>query len=729
MTIRRHLLRLVLACIIPAWLVAAVLIVLAYNNMRTASEDHLQYMARAMSTAVDREMATFKASLHSLAASPALNSNDFAEFHREAASFAHNYEGFSIVLTDANGQQVVDSLYTFGSPPRQRPVTDAATAVIDTGREVIGNLWSEVANRGSQFSVEVPVRRGGKVAYSLGLNVPAEQFNRLLAEQDFGRFMLAAVIDASGHIVTRYPYLDSYVGRTANPPLLAAMARADEGLTDIETFEGFPATAAFVRSRASGWTVVVGFSKATLTAELTSWLWWIAGATVLGAVVGLGLALRIGGGISLSIAALRAPATALGRGETVRVPAMLLDETNEVGQALVLASERLRQQAADRDRAESALKLTQFAVDHADEAIFFVTPGGRIIVGNHGAEKMLGYTSEQLRTLTVRDLNPGRGDENWDDHWRNLVREGVLHYSADLYRSDGSKFPAEITANHVKYEGKEYGVSFARDVTERRQREQDLRRALKAAEELTVQLRSSETALVGKVVELNKANAALEEFAQILAHHLQEPVRQQYAFAQRLERILPAPLADDAQRALDFVLDGALRQRALLRDVQLYFAIDKLPHEHGLCRSNAALDAAIHKLDAKIQAGNAMVEAGELPGLRINETRLAEVFTILVENSLHYGHQGVPVRVCVAVESRDGRSIVTVTDNGIGVAAEFHERVFKVFERLYPEKSAGTGIGLALARRIIEAAAGTIWIETPDDGGTRVCFALPTDEE
>jgi signal transduction histidine kinase len=228
-----------------------------------------------------------------------------------------------------------------------------------------------------------------------------------------------------------------------------------------------------------------------------------------------------------------------------------------------------------------------------------------------------------------------------------------------------------------------------------------------------------------------RATGDIDDFAYVLAHHLQEPLRAQYTYAQRLERVLPAPLSAEAKEALDFLRAGALRQRALLRDVQRYLTIGRGAEIRGSCAATAAASAALRGLGARLEAADGLVDLdGELPTVAMDAFHLEELFTVLLDNAISYAREGVPPRVRVSAQ-RDGRMAeFAVTDNGVGVPEEFRERVFKVFERLGPDggtdnASTGTGIGLALARKIVEAAHGRIWIDAAPDGGAMVRFTLP----
>ncbi|MBI5163967.1 MAG: hypothetical protein HY985_08690 [Magnetospirillum sp.] len=231
--------------------------------------------------------------------------------------------------------------------------------------------------------------------------------------------------------------------------------------------------------------------------------------------------------------------------------------------------------------------------------------------------------------------------------------------------------------------------------------------------------------LRAREAELRQKNRDLEQFTDVLAHHLQEPVRLQYAFAQRLEKLAATDLSDPAKGALDYVLKGALRLRALLRDVQLYLALDQImPPDHP-SSAERALSAALDHLRERIDESGAVIERQPLPVVAMDEKHLSEVFFALIDNAIVHRPPGCVPRVRIAAERQGPDAVFTVEDDGPGISPEFHDRVFRVFERLNPNPSrVGTGIGLALVKKIVETAGGRVWIEGGDGSGSRVRFAI-----
>ena len=230
---------------------------------------------------------------------------------------------------------------------------------------------------------------------------------------------------------------------------------------------------------------------------------------------------------------------------------------------------------------------------------------------------------------------------------------------------------------------------------------------------------------------LAKLNQDLKRFAEILAHHIQEPVRLQMTFALRLTKLLSnSPLPLEVQRSLDHIMRGAERLRALLRDVQLYLAISQSPGDPRPCDTERALREALNRLTAKLDERKAVIHHETLPKVIIDHERLTDVFSALIENSLLHGREGVAPILRIGAERQAGNVVISIDDNGNQIPERFRNQVFDVFERLNPERTPlGTGIGLALVRRIIETAGGKVWIKASGLGGTRVLLSLRGGEE
>jgi len=226
--------------------------------------------------------------------------------------------------------------------------------------------------------------------------------------------------------------------------------------------------------------------------------------------------------------------------------------------------------------------------------------------------------------------------------------------------------------------------------------------------------------------ELQRSNAELEQFAYVASHDLQEPLRKVASFCQLLEKRYKGQLDERGEQYIAFAVDGAKRMQQLINDLLAFSRVGRLTSEQEPIETEAALDQALTSLSTAIEESDAeLVVRRPLPRVRGEASLLAGVFQNLIGNALKFRGQERP-RITVGAE-RDGEEwLFTVTDNGIGIEPDYAERIFMIFQRLHPKDVyAGTGIGLAMCRKIVEYHGGRIWLDTESTEGTTFRFTLP----
>ncbi len=232
-------------------------------------------------------------------------------------------------------------------------------------------------------------------------------------------------------------------------------------------------------------------------------------------------------------------------------------------------------------------------------------------------------------------------------------------------------------------------------------------------------------ALAGHTEELQRSNAELEQFAYVASHDLQEPLRKVTSFCQLLQRRYAGQLDERADQYIEFAVDGAKRMSVLINDLLAFSRVGRHGTDLGPVDCAAALRTAEANLAAQIEQTGAVIEATPLPTVRAQPTLLSAVFQNLLSNALKFRGERPP-RVTVTAE-RDGDFwSFSVTDNGIGIDPQYADRVFVIFQRLHDKSTyPGTGIGLAMCRKIIEYFGGKIWLDTEITDGTSFRFTLP----
>jgi signal transduction histidine kinase len=236
--------------------------------------------------------------------------------------------------------------------------------------------------------------------------------------------------------------------------------------------------------------------------------------------------------------------------------------------------------------------------------------------------------------------------------------------------------------------------------------------------------------LDAQAVELRRSNAELEQFAYVASHDLQEPLRKVASFCQLLEKRYGDTLDERGRQYVDFAVDGAKRMQVLISDLLTFSRVGRLNDERAPVGLDEALDKALTNLTAAAEESGARIDRPEqLPEVTGDPTLLAMLWQNLLGNALKFRHPDRAPHVTVACgpdPDVPGGLLLSVTDNGIGIPAEFADKVFVIFQRLHSRDTyGGTGIGLALCKKIVEHHGGRIWIDAAHDSGTRVCFTLP----
>ena len=228
---------------------------------------------------------------------------------------------------------------------------------------------------------------------------------------------------------------------------------------------------------------------------------------------------------------------------------------------------------------------------------------------------------------------------------------------------------------------------------------------------------------------LQRSNEDLERFAYISTHDLQEPVRMVSMYVGKLASKYRDTLDPDTAESIRFAKEGAVRISNLIKDLLKYSRVSMEARRFEPTDTGELLRRVLDNLQMAIRETNAQVTLGELPTVQGDATQLGQVFQNLIENALRYRKDNEPPKIHVTAEKKDGKWLFKVRDNGIGIDPRFHDQVFAVFKRLHADrgKYPGTGIGLAIVKRIIERHHGSVCVESKPGEGSTFCFTLPAD--
>jgi PAS domain S-box-containing protein len=377
----------------------------------------------------------------------------------------------------------------------------------------------------------------------------------------------------------------------------------------------------------------------------------------------------------------------------------------------------------ERKKAEEALQESEerfrSLVQSASSAIVIADEEGNIISWNQGARNIFGYGEEEVLGQPLTTLMP-----QWyhEDHQRGLERvratgQGkLLGKTLELYalRKDGSEFPIQISLSSWQSEGGVFFSGMIHDITERK--------------ELESALQSTNQALEQRVNQLDQANADLERFAYVASHDLQEPLRMVSGFSQMLQEKYQDQLDADAREYIWYLVDAAGRMRNLIQDLLAFSRVQTRGRPLEMVNCEEVLGWVLSNLQAAIEEAQAVVTHDPLPEVMGDATQLMQVFQNLLANAMKF-RKLEPPRVHISVEGSGEEFIFSVTDNGIGIEPEFHQRIFEIFQRLHTrDRYPGTGIGLAICQRIIDRHGGRIWVESEPGQGSTFYFSLPATE-
>ncbi|WP_323191876.1 PAS domain S-box protein [Halostella sp. PRR32] len=356
----------------------------------------------------------------------------------------------------------------------------------------------------------------------------------------------------------------------------------------------------------------------------------------------------------------------------------------------------------ERKERESELELFRNLIDHSNDGVFVIDPEtAQFLDINDTACHRLGRDRAELLDMTVLDIETNLPDfDAFRDHVKELRAKDSLTFEGAHRRADGTTVPVEVNVTHVELD-QEYMLAVARDITERMKYQR----------------------------KLEESNERLEQFAYAASHDLKEPLRMVSSYLQLIEKRYADELDEDGQEFLDFAVDGADRMGEMIDGLLEYSRVDTQGEPLEPVELDAVVEDVLEDLQFRIEESDAEITTESLPRVEGDASQLRQVFQNLVSNAIEYSDDG-PLRIHISGETEGNKQTISVSDNGIGIDPDDTERIFRVFQRLHsPEEHAGTGIGLALSRRIVERHGGDIWVDSEPGEGSTFSFTLPPAED
>jgi two-component system sensor kinase FixL len=380
---------------------------------------------------------------------------------------------------------------------------------------------------------------------------------------------------------------------------------------------------------------------------------------------------------------------------------------------------------AERRTRDQAAR-TQAILDGASDAIITINIEGSIESFNQAAERIFGYSVDEVVGKNVNMLMPSPYHEEHDGYLDNYLTTGIskiIGIGREVLglRKDGENFPMHLAISDVKLGDRRIFTGIVRDIT-------DLRNTMQLLTAANAELARQAQQIGQMNFDLSRSNEELKQFAYVASHDLQEPLRKVTAFCQMLRDDYGDRLDDNARSYIQFAVDGALRMKTLVQDLLAYSRVETQGKPLEPTNADDACAEAIDNLAVAIEEASAIVQRDPLPAVLADRAQLVRLFQNLIGNAIKY-HGDKSPRVHISATAADGGWEFRIRDNGIGIDPQYFERIFVIFQRLHGrEEYSGTGIGLAVCKRIVERAGGRIWIESKPGAGSEFCFTLSKSE-
>lgn len=375
----------------------------------------------------------------------------------------------------------------------------------------------------------------------------------------------------------------------------------------------------------------------------------------------------------------------------------------EIQKLNMMLKERITElEPAERER----LKLADI-VEQCNDAIFSVDLESTVRSWNKGAEKIYGYTQEEMVGRSAFTIAPdGPSVETEEISKMILAGTPPEMFETVHLRKDGVQIPVSLTISCMRDENDELvEISIiSRDITEKKNSEEALKKFSR---------------------ELERSNSELRQFAFAAAHDLQEPLRAMSNYSDLLTGRYSASLDERAVKYINRIAESSERMQSLIQDLLHYSRVDTHGKPFTVVNLEEVFLSATRNLRIAIEESSAIIIAGKLPRIQADRSQMLLLFQNLISNAIKYRGKEVP-KIAIEAKLENGLLTLQFKDNGIGIEEEHFQRIFVIFQRLHTrDEYPGTGMGLAICKRIVERHGGSIWVESALNKGSKFCVQLP----
>jgi PAS domain S-box-containing protein len=366
----------------------------------------------------------------------------------------------------------------------------------------------------------------------------------------------------------------------------------------------------------------------------------------------------------------------------------------------------------------AARDLFQTTLASIGDGVVSTDATGRITFMNPEAERLSGWKENEARGRPIEEilsLQREDNNENIENPVTRALRTGEvvgLENHTELVSRDGRALTVDDSASPIRNANREIigGVLVFRDVSERRKAQRELAAAQALAQRM--------------IGELRRSNDDLSQFAAVASHDLRSPLNNVMQFAQLIERDY-AGESEEGKEMIRMLIASAKRMGVLIEDLLRYAGISsEASASVEPIDASSKIAAAIQNLDVSIRASGASVTFDPLPPVRIDGTHLTQIFQNIIGNAIHYRSSEAP-RIHVSVADKGEAWLFSCADNGVGIAPQYRAQIFEPFKRLHGQDRPGSGIGLAICKKIVERFGGRIWVESEEGKGSTFFFTVP----
>lgn len=724
-SIRSKLAWLVVACMAPAFLMAAALVYSYYENERARIERDSSASVLALTFAVDRELASLETALITLATSPNLASRKLVAFDLQARDVVRDSRIENVILADASGQQLINTRRPSGAPLPLVGDLGLVSTVMATQKPVISDLFMGQVLQKPLMSIAVPVKQYDKVIYVLIASILPERFAEVLMQQRVTGGPVA-LLDRNGKVVAQNRAMKTAVGQSAPAAVWDAIRKSSQGQLKTATLEDSSALVVFNRSAYSGWTVIKTVPDQNLISDIWRTVGWLLGALVLLLGSSLLLAWVMGGRISRPLARLSAAAQELDAGTAAEMDPTdnaykevktlseslnsllghLMQKKQDLTDLNVTLEKRVVQRTAQLSRALDTVRENEDRVntilETAQGAFVAVDFKGRVTDWNNQAQKMLGWSRDEILGEPLTALLPERFRGSAEKAMHNFNNTGVADFVDARFERlvltrDGRELPVSVRVGLINRGKLKFFSAFLYDISE-----------------------------------MKKMERMKSEFISTASHELRTPLTAIYASLDMLHSGMAGELPADVRELLGIAHKSAGRLVRLVNDVLDVERIESRSMDYHkvqqallplVAQAITATQSYADQYQVRIELSADIANAA----VCVDADRIIQVVVNLLSNAAKYSPDGGAV-VRVNMQQRAGSVRVSVIDVGSGIPPAFRDRIFQRFAQLDGSdrrQKGGTGLGLSICKSIIEEHQGTIDFFSEPGRGCEFYFDLP----